>query len=238
MWTIVIVETFPGFRRRCGSASPSWFSHFLVHWALIGRIGGNWRFASDRIGRFSTIILRFSRFQFLKDSIRLNVALQLPKVGYFRRIEAESIRDHIGQWMKPSNAGAATGQAISWFTVAPRLIPGQTPRYCFIGETQEGDNHRQAGELLRTFDSDLGEKIHVYGVLRRNCLLDMPILARIPTGAWRQFMTAFVHANFSSLHEVGATPKNLLQIAELSWLPEGNPCGWVLRTIRPPAAMN
>ena len=55
-------------------------------------------------------------------------------------------------------------------------------------ETQEADNHRQASEFLRAFDSDPCERVHVYGVLCRNRLLEMPLFARIPTGAWRQFI--------------------------------------------------
>lgn len=54
--------------------------------------------------------------------------------------------------------------------------------------TTFGGMYRQAGEFLRAFDSALCEKVHIYGVLRRNRLLDMPLLARIPTGAWRHFI--------------------------------------------------
>lgn len=89
-------------------------------------------------------------------------------------------------------AQSVSGLAISCFTVAPRLVAGQPPRYCVIVETQEAGNDRQAAEFLRAFDADLCENVHIYGVVRRNKLLDLPNLVRIPTGAWRQFVAAEV----------------------------------------------
>ncbi len=111
----------------------------------------------------------------------------IQKDGSYCDLEGEKL-SAFSVCQAASKAETAAGLAISCFTVAPRLIPGQMPRYCIIVETQEADNHRQAGEFLRAFDSALCEKVHIYGVLRRNRLLDMPLLARIPTGAWRHFI--------------------------------------------------
>lgn len=81
-----------------------------------------------------------------------------------------------------------SGLAISCFTVAPRLIPGERPRYGIIVETHEVSDQTQAAEFLRTFDDDLRTHVYMYGVNRRNHLLDAACLVRIPTGAWRRFV--------------------------------------------------
>lgn len=89
-------------------------------------------------------------------------------------------------------AQAISGLAISCFTVAPRLVPGQRPRYALIIENQEARTAPETAAFLNAFDADLRAKVYMYGVNRRNHLLDAPCLVRIPTGAWRQFVAESV----------------------------------------------
>jgi hypothetical protein len=81
-----------------------------------------------------------------------------------------------------------SGLAISCFTVAPRLLPGERPRYGIVIEAQEAGDRTQAAEFLRAFDADLRAHVYMYGVNRRNHLLEAACLVRIPTGAWRQYV--------------------------------------------------
>lgn len=83
-------------------------------------------------------------------------------------------------------AQAASGLTISCFTVAPRLVEGERPRYTVIVETQEAGEPAQAMTFLRAFDADLCQSVHIYGVHRRNRVLESPCIARIPPGAWRR----------------------------------------------------
>ena len=85
-------------------------------------------------------------------------------------------------------AQTKSGLAISCFTVTPQMRPGERPRYAIIVETHETGNETQAAEFLQTYDNDLRQHVYMYGVNRRNNLLDAACLARIPTGAWRQFI--------------------------------------------------
>ncbi len=85
-------------------------------------------------------------------------------------------------------AQAKSGLAISCFTVTPQMRPGERPRYAIIVETQETGNPTQAAEFLRTYDDDLRKHVYMYGVNRRNNILDAACLVRIPTGGWRQFI--------------------------------------------------
>ena len=88
-------------------------------------------------------------------------------------------------------AQAKAGLAISCFTVTPQLRPGERPRYAIIVETQETGDRTQGAEFLQAFDDDL-RHVYMYGVNRRNHLLEAACLVRIPTGAWRQFIAAKV----------------------------------------------
>src|SRR6185295_3875415 len=89
-------------------------------------------------------------------------------------------------------AQAASGLTISCFTVAPQVVAGQRPRYVMVVEEQEAGNHRQAAEFLRAFDADLCENVHIYGIVRKNRLLEAPVLARIPAGGWRDYVASKV----------------------------------------------
>lgn len=89
-------------------------------------------------------------------------------------------------------AQAASGRTISCFTVAPQVVAGARPRYVMVVEEQEAGNHQQAAEFLKAFDADLCEKVHIYGIVRKNRLLEAPVLARIPAGAWRQYVAGKV----------------------------------------------
>ena len=88
-----------------------------------------------------------------------------------------------------------SGLAISCFTVAPQLLPGAKPRYCIIVETQESGDQTQAANFLRAIDDDLREHVYMYGVNRRNHILDAACLVRIPTGAWRQYVAEKTSTN-------------------------------------------
>jgi hypothetical protein len=94
-------------------------------------------------------------------------------------------------------AQSASGLAISCFTVAPRMIAGQRPRYAIIVENHEAGSDLQIATFLNAFDADLREKVYMYGVNRRNRLLDGPCLVRIPTGAWRRFVAELVSTHGS-----------------------------------------
>lgn len=89
-------------------------------------------------------------------------------------------------------AQAAAGLTISCFTVAPQVVAGQRPRYVMVVEEPEAGNHRQAAEFLRAFDADLCENVHIYGIVRKNRLLEAPVLARIPAGGWRDYVASKV----------------------------------------------
>ncbi len=84
-------------------------------------------------------------------------------------------------------AQAKSGLAISCFTVTPQMRPGERPRYAIIIETQESGNQTQAAQFLKVYDEDL-RHVYMYGVNRRNNILDAACLVRIPTGAWRRFI--------------------------------------------------
>lgn len=94
-----------------------------------------------------------------------------------------------------------SGLAISCFTVSPQMRPGQRPRYGIIVETQETGSESQAAEFLRVYDNDLREKVYMYGVNRRNHILDAACLIRIPTGAWRQFIAEKTAAHGDSQYK-------------------------------------
>ncbi|MSR57387.1 MAG: GH3 auxin-responsive promoter family protein, partial [Planctomycetaceae bacterium] len=89
-------------------------------------------------------------------------------------------------------AQAASGLAISCFTVAPQIVAGKRPRYAVIVETQEAPDHDKAAAFLRAFDADLCANVLIYGVTRKNRLLETPCLVRIPQGAWREYRTETV----------------------------------------------
>lgn len=98
-------------------------------------------------------------------------------------------------------AQAKSGLSISCFTVSPQMRPDHRPRYGVIVETHETGNESQAAEFLRTYDDDLREKVYMYGVNRRNHLLDAACLIRIPTGAWRQFIAEKTAAHGDSQYK-------------------------------------
>lgn len=94
-------------------------------------------------------------------------------------------------------AQVKSGLAISCFTVAPRLLPGERPRYGIIVETHEAGDPARAAKFLQAFDEDLREHVYMYGVNRRNHLLDAACLIRIPTGSWRQYIAEKVGSHGS-----------------------------------------
>ncbi|MFN0054951.1 MAG: GH3 auxin-responsive promoter family protein [Planctomycetales bacterium] len=89
-------------------------------------------------------------------------------------------------------AQRASGLAISCFTVAPQMIPGAPPRYGVIVETDEVADRLRGARFLQAFDADLCENVHIYGVVRRNRLLQPPCLVRIAPGAWRRYVAELV----------------------------------------------
>lgn len=89
-------------------------------------------------------------------------------------------------------AQAASGLTISCFTVAPQVVAGSRPRYVLVVEEQEAGSQTQAAEFLRAFDADLSANVHIYGIVRKNRLLEAPVLARLPAGGWRQYIAGKV----------------------------------------------
>ncbi|MDB5390771.1 MAG: auxin-responsive promoter [Planctomycetaceae bacterium] len=128
-----------------------------------------------------------------------------------------------------------SGLAISCFTVAPSLSPGERPRYGIVVETHEAGNQSQASDFLRAFDDDLRKHVYMYGVNRRNQLLDAACLVRIPTGAWRQYVAEKTSSNSSGDSQYKHKPLvadtefiNRLKIVDV-W--ELSQCGTMLHVV-------
>lgn len=125
-------------------------------------------------------------------------------------------------------AQRAAGMALSCFTVAPLIVAGRNPRYAVIIEEHEAADRNLAATFLHAFDGDLCKNVLIYGVTRKNRLLEPPCLARIPRGAWRDYRTKFVARSGAGDNQykhkpLVADPDFLARLDVIDiWEPDGN----------------
>jgi hypothetical protein len=85
---------------------------------------------------------------------------------------------------------AAAGLKLDTFTVAPCTSARGRPRYAVVVEQPLVPDADSISRFLGAFDKALGSAVLIYGVTRRQRILEAPALVRIPAGEWRRYIAA------------------------------------------------